>query len=58
MTQRISVGAHGEFFIEANEALSAEQLPLIESLYKMILNARVESGIYNEARDILNDGEN
>lgn len=58
MTQRISVGAHGEFFIEANEALSAEQLPLIESLYKMILNARVESGIYNEAHDILRDGEN
>jgi len=58
MTQRISVGAHGEFFIEVNEALSAEQLPLIESLYKMILNARVESGIYNEARDILRDGEN
>ena len=58
MTQRISIGAHGEFFIEANEALSAEQLPLIENLYKMILNARVESGIYSEARDILNDGEN
>ena len=58
MTQRISVGADGEFFIEANEALSAEQLPFIERLYKMILNVRVESGIYNEARDILRDGEN
>jgi len=51
MANRISIGPEGEFFIESNEALTAEQLPIIDQLYRMILTARMETVIVRQAMD-------
>lgn len=51
MVQRISIGPNGEFFVETTEGITAEQIPLLESVYKMVLTARTENNILNEAMD-------
>ena len=54
---RLSFGRNGEFFIESSEALSADSVEMVESLYKKIMNARSECDILHDAREAMNGDE-
>ena len=46
---RISIGANDEFFVETDQALTADGISAAETLYRRILTARNECEILSEA---------
>ena len=56
MVLRISIGANGEFFVETDEALTADGISAAETLYRRILTAMNECEILSEAMKA-DDGE-